>query len=489
MRAMIAHDDLVFGRRLLAHACERAASPAVVSSGGVLTYGEFARVVAALARALLDRGVGRGATVAITMRREIDHLLASAALLTLGVPQLTLASHEPHAARTKLARRAGATLVLADQPEDAVDGARWIDADATLASTRGRPDDGRLPAVGPDDPAVLFTGSGTTGEPRIFRLSQRDLALQANTRARPEGARVLRAVSIEHHNGKRSRLFALWEGATNVLASRDESLRDACARYAVTLLEAPPIAAAGLLATCRDQGALPDHVALRIGGARVPFALRREILDHVTPRMFVGYGASEVGNMAVAGPGMHDERELAGAPAPGVEFRIVEADGTEAASGEIGELQVRAPGMATAYVGDAAETARRFRDGWFLPGDLASLTTDGMLRIHGRTDDLMILNTIKIVPAEIERALELHPSVLEAAAFPIASSLHGQIPAAAVTLRGAARCDAGELLDFVRDRLGVRSPRRIAILAELPRNAQGKVLRRELVRTLAGSSD
>ena len=108
------------------------------------------------------------------------------------------------------------------------------------------------------------------------------------------------------------------------------------------------------------------------------------------------------------------------------------------------------------------------------------LDADGRLYLHGRKDDMMIMNSIDIFPAEIERTLEAHPAVEAAAAFPIPSEVHGQIPAAAVELREGCACTASELVGYARGALGVRAPRRIEILASLPRNAQGKIVRREI---------
>ena len=177
-------------------------------------------------------------------------------------------------------------------------------------------------------------------------------------------------------------------------------------------------------------------------------------------------------------------RDNVGVLEAGVEVRIVDERGTPLPPGEIGEIRIRAPGMATGYHDDPVATARHFRDGWFQPGDMASRTREGWLCVHGRVDDMMILNSINIFPAEIERVLERHASVRAAAAFPIASPTHGQIPAAAVELREGSACTAAELLAYARSELGVRAPRRVEILAALPRNPQGKVLKREIARSI-----
>jgi len=144
--------------------------------------------------------------------------------------------------------------------------------------------------------------------------------------------------------------------------------------------------------------------------------------------------------------------------------------------------------MSREYHGDPIATARHFRSGWFYPKDLGCLTAAGALRLYGRADDMMNLNGIKIFPAEIERVLEAHPAVKAAAAFSKWSAAHGDIPLAAVELHDAASVTADELLEQARERLGMRAPRRILVLETLPRNASGKVVKRELVDLLASSA-
>ncbi len=470
-----------FHERLREHASRIGDVAAIVAPSASISYGALEVEVHGLASALRSRGIGRGTVAALTARGEVDHLLATLALLELGVPQVGLASRDPPAMRMRLARRAGATTVLGDRPDDAVAGLAWVDLGAALASGRANPCGAPAPEVDASAPALYLTGSGTTGEPKIIRFAQRDLALHARNHIDFVGQRVLRPAHVEYNNSKRMRLYTLWQGGTCVLADGSaESLHSQCARLGVTWLELSPLHGADLLAASRIEGRLPAFTSVRVGGARVPIALRRAIMAEASPRLFVSYGTTETSFVSVADPTMHDDRETVGPPAAGVIAEVLLADGGHAAPGEIGEIRLRTPGMATGYVGDAAATARHFRDGWFVPGDLASLGADGRLYLHGRKDDMMIMNSINIFPAEIERTLEAHPAVEAAAAFPIPSEVHGQIPAAAVELREGCACTASELVGYARGALGVRAPRRIEILASLPRNAQGKIVRREI---------
>jgi long-chain acyl-CoA synthetase len=485
-----------FSARLREHATRKPEDTAVETDGVDLTWGALDVEVRALAarwghaqrdrpgpdHAVPGRRGGKPAPVAITLRGEVDHLIATLALLVLGVPQVALSARDSPEARRKLAARVGAVGVIGDTDADALPG---------LAFTlfRHRVDDGsserridREPPVDADAPALYLTGSGTTGEPKLLAYSQRQLARHAE-RAYGDGGRdrVLRLAHVEYNNSKRLRLYTLWLGGTCIL--RDGStdpVHRFCERHRVTWLELATMHAEDLLRASRREGRLREGMGVRIGGSRVPAALRRALLAEATSTLYVSYGATEVAQIAVAEPSLHDDLEPVGRVVAGVETEIRRADGSRADADEVGEIRIRAAGMATAYIDDPVASERHFVDGWFVPGDLVSMSANGILRIHGRQDDMMIMNGINIFPAEIERVLESHPAVEAAAALPLASPMHGQIPIAAVELREGYACTSAELVAFARAALGVRTPRRIAILPALPRNALGKIVRRGL---------
>lgn len=482
--------EATFRDRLLAHARDRADVPALVGRGAVVRYRELPDRVSALAGALRDMGLDAGAIVALTARAEIDHLLAVLALLELGASQVALASRDPSPLRERLAKRTGATLVLGDLASDALPGLAWVDlAEALDRACSRRATTPTTPRDQPS-PRLFFTGSGTTGDPKVVAYAESDLALHAVAYPSLAGLRVLRPAHVEFNNSKRTRLYALLQGGTNVFSDGAvEPLRNQCIRGAADWIELSPLHAVDLVASCRADGPLPDRVRVKVGGARVPIALRREILRVAAKNLLVSYGSTETAFVSLAQPSMHDERECVGPPGAHATVDVVRSDGTAVPPGEIGEIRLRTPGMATSYVNDEGATARHFRDGWFMPGDLASLTPEGWLCLHGRVDDMMILDSINIFPAEIERVLESHPAVAAAVAFPVPSRAHGQIPVAAVEARPGYEVDVAELLGYARSRLGVRTPRKIAVLAPLPRNPGGKISRREVARRFRESGN
>jgi long-chain acyl-CoA synthetase len=285
--------------------------------------------------------------------------------------------------------------------------------------------------------------------------------------------------SLEHNNAKRHRLYTVMCGGTNVFrGARDVNLMEFCGRHGVTRLEVAAIHASGLVATVKGRPL--DSVEIRISGSLVPPALRSGLEANVTRKVSVRYGATECGTIAVTAEGKH-AGETVGRPSVGVIVEIVDPAGAPLAPGQSGDIRVRTPGSASGYLDDPDLSASRFRDGWFLTGDIGHFNLDGELVVEGRRDDMMILNGINIFPAEIEEALELHHAVRSAAAAAVRSATHGDIPVAIVELRQGAELTQEELLIFARQRLALRAPRRIAIVDQIPRNPQGKVLRQRVL--------
>lgn len=462
--------------RLRAHARDRGRTAALVAGDRTIDYAELAAEVDRLAAALAFRGVGPGETVAIALRDEVEHLLATLALLVSGALQVALPSRESAESRARLAARAGATVALVDGDLAAPPGLRRL----AFADLRGGAGAQPAPADA-DAPALLLTGSGTTGEAKLVAFSDRDLARHASRAFDHVGERTLRPAHVEFNNSKRLRLYALWQGGTTLFVDGSAApLARQCERLAATRLELGVAHATNLVADAA-AGPLPPALDVRVGGSRMPWTLRRRFLERVSPNLHVSYGTTETSVVSLALPGEHDARESVGRPQPGVEVEVIDASGGRVPPYTAGSIRLRGPGMAHGYVGDAAATARCFVGGWFEPGDSVSIGADGALVVHGRSDDMMIMNGVNIFPLEIERVLESHPAVGAAAALPLASSAHGQIPVAAVELRpGSGTCTAGDLLRFARQSLGLRAPRRVLVLDALPRNAAGKILRRDI---------
>jgi len=165
-----------------------------------------------------------------------------------------------------------------------------------------------------------------------------------------------------------------------------------------------------------------------------------------------------------------DRPDSIGRAVPGVELRVVED-----------ELWIRTPAAMDGYLRAPEETAAVLADGWFKTGDLATISPDGYVSIVGRKRELILRGGYSVVPAEVEATLLGHPAVAEAAVVGVAHAELGEEVSAFVTLRTGARAEAEELIAFCRARLaGYKYPRRISIVAELPKTATGKILKARL---------
>ena len=460
---------------------------AVFSDDTPVTFAELDGQVRRAAAWLHLQGLRAGDVVGLTLRDEHAHLVFSLASMRLGCSQVTLASYEPAAMRSALAGRCGVACVIVTQADQGLEGMGSLVTEPGMVFADSALDRLLLPQQ-EADPVVFMASSGTTGRSKLVPSTQRQIFGYGIPRL-PEPSVLYRPVSIESNIGKWSHLTNLARGRTLVFCSPEKRpLADICRRFGVTMVNMNAIKAATLLQSLEADQGRPAFEGIRfvLGGSPVSGRLRAAIQKELSSQLYVMYGATECGIVASAGPEVHAAHpDAVGHPLPGVEIGVVGDAGKPLPPGEVGYVRIRSLASAVSYFGDEDASAKAFRDGWFHPGDLGSMTRDGMLIFHGRSDDMMILNTINIFPAEIESVAESFPGVLACAAFPLRSRAYGDIPMLAVV--PGEGFDPQALQAHCRERLGTRSPRKIVQVDHIPRNAMGKVLRRELA-TLGGAS-
>ena len=454
---------------------------AVIDEGDQVSFAAFAQRVRRTAAWLARVGLRAGDAVGITVRDEFRHLALCYALMRLGCRQVILASQEPALMRAALAARCGVNCVIGDSVDDALDGYPVLVPDDEAIAGERALDAFPVPPAPMDAVAVLLTSAGPTGRPKILACTQERLSRYQHI-TRPGRSVVYRPNSRDSNQWTWTCLANLSRGHTLVFCDpRRNALEDVVRRHRVNDLSLSPVAASSLARAAED-----GHDAMRFAGVRlitggdsITGALRGAIQRTLTRELYVNYGATECGIVTTAGPDVH-ERDPAsvGPPIAGVELRVVDENGSALPACETGFVRIRTACSATAYYDDDEASARMFRDGWFQPGDIGWMGDDGMLRLVGRDHDLMILSTINIFPKEIESVADSFPGVVECAAFSLRSSAYGDIPLLAVVARDT--FDASALLAHCRERLGTRAPRKIVTVAQLPRNSQGKVQRRDL---------
>jgi len=170
-----------------------------------------------------------------------------------------------------------------------------------------------------------------------------------------------------------------------------------------------------------------------------------------------------------------------GRAAAGTEVRIVDEQGEEVAPGIVGEITVRGAQIMQGYWNLPEATARTLRDGWLFTGDAARMDEEGFIYIEDRIKDMIVSGGENVYPKEVENALFEHPDVADAAVIGIPSEKWGEAILAFLVTRDGEPIETEEVMDFCRERLaGYKVPRQVEFLAEVPRNATGKVLKKNL---------
>jgi O-succinylbenzoic acid--CoA ligase len=358
-------------------------------------------------------------------------------------------------------------------------------AEAALAGGGGTaPPRGEHPRVDPDSVAVILLTSGTTARPRAAALTHGCLAASADAwatvlRPRPTD-RWLACLPLFHVAGLAVIIRAARWGVPVEVLTRFTP--DRVAERIEAGISHLSVVASQLGSLVEAVGHPPSTLrAILVGGGPIPGTLVARARSAGFP-VLTTYGMTETGSgIAVGGADrvtLSDTRALR--PLPGVDVRIADPD----ARGE-GTIHVRGPMIFEGYLDDPAATAERLRDGWLDTGDIGRIDEDGCLHVLDRRDDLIVSGGENVSPAEVEAVLLAHPDVREAAVVGQPDPAWGSVPVAAIVLSAGSLVADASLERHCRERLaGYKVPARFHRVDRLPRNAAGKVVRRDLRRTL-----
>jgi long-chain acyl-CoA synthetase len=481
---------------LLAPASRTPGAPALFApSGGhadrVVTYGELSERAARVSAVLRIEGVEPGDRVALVAPSPVDFVVAYLAVLWRGAVAVPL---NPAAPAPELERE-----VRAVEPR--------------LALLAGHGGVGGLPGIGldrielpetlpapveraDDDLAVLLFTAGTAGAPRAAMLSHGNLAANIRQVLDRPGLRLepsdvgLGALPLFHVFGLNVVVgVALAAGASVALVDHFDprGTLDTARDRGVTVIAGVPAMYAAWLAL-DDAQAPPESFAgvrLAVSGAA---PLPRDVADAFHERFGVvvheGYGLTEAApivSTTATGSGLPEPGSI-GAPLPGIEVRVVDADGADVLAGDPGEIWLRGPNVFRGYWHEDAATARVLTaDGWLRTGDVAVVDERGELRLVDRAKDLVIVSGFNVYPAEVEEVLMSHPRVAEAAVVGEPDARTGEAVVAYVTLEPGPPVPVESLAAHCAAALArYKCPSRIVVLDELPHTLAGKLLRREL---------
>ncbi|MCK6427934.1 MAG: AMP-binding protein [Burkholderiaceae bacterium] len=489
--------------------------PAVVERGRIeLDYAALADRTLRLARALGERlGVRAGGRVALVMKNNaayVELLYACWAAGICAIP-VNVKLHPKEIAFILDDAAARVCFVTDDVDTAAIAAARAggatefidVDRDDYLRLLQGEP--GSVRDAAPDDLAWLFYTSGTTGRPKGVMLTHGNLlAMALNYLADVDhaaaGEQLLHAAPMSHGSG----LYIVPNvaaGATQLVpASRGfdvaeiDGILDAA--RGVKFFAAPTMV---MRLVDGLRGAARGLKLIVYGGGPMYVADCRRALDRLGPRLVQIYGQGEspmtitVLPLADHARQPHEDegRWLArlgsvGRAQTGVEVAVFGEDDRAVAAGETGEVVVRGDPVMRGYLNNAEATAQTLAGGWLHTGDLGRLDERGYLMLVDRSKDLIISGGSNIYPREVEEALLLHPAVREVAVIGEPDPDWGE-NVVAVVVRDPARDCSAEVLDaFCRGHIArFKRPKRYVFVDELPKNATGKVLKRELRERIA----
>lgn len=402
---------------------------------------------------------------------EVAYFLDDAA------PSLFVCRPEDHAALSPIAQRAGVRTAFALGRE----------GEGPLISAANALPPAPIAPRAPRDLASILYTSGTTGRPKGAMLTHANLAANARTLnalwAFSAQDILLHALPIFHIHGLFVALHtAMLSGAEILFHSGFDlaALRADLPR--TTVLMGVPTFYTRLLADPEFSAA--DCAAVRVfisGSAPLTeetFAAFKARTGHA---ILERYGMTETG-MIASNPLVGERRAgSVGFALPGVDVRITDDQGAAAPVDAAGGVEVRAESVFAGYWRRPEETARAFRDGWFVTGDVGALDPDGRLRLVGRTKDLIIAGGFNIYPIEIERALDAAPGVVESA---VIGAPHPDLGEAVVAVIVAdpqtGPPDERALARAVEGLARFKQPRRYLFVETLPRNAMGKVQKQRL---------
>ncbi|WKD37584.1 AMP-binding protein [Streptomyces xanthophaeus] len=462
------------------------------------TYAELDAAVTTGAAVLRERyGLAAGDRVATFAHNSDAYLLAFLACARAGITHVPVNQNLTGEDLAYILDNSASALVLADPDlagriPEAYPVRALRDAPGSFLAELAEP----LPFEPDRDPAtlaqLLYT-SGTTALPKGAMMTHRALAheYESAIEALDLDGEDRPVHSLPLYHSAQMHVFLLpylAVGARNTIVDAPvaEQIFDLVEAGEADSLFAPPTVWIGL-------SHHPDFAVRELGGLRKAYygasIMPVPVLERLRERLpglgfYNCFGQSEIGPLAtVLGPLEHEGRmDSCGRPVRHVEAKVVDEDGKDVPDGTAGEVVYRSPQLCLGYWDDPAATEKAFRDGWFRSGDLAVRDAQGYFTVVDRVKDVINSGRVLVASRQVEDVLYTHPGVAEAAVVGLPDERWIEAVTAVVVPRGAAgEVTEAELMAYAREKLAhFKAPKRVLFVDSLPRNASGKILKREL---------
>ncbi|WP_084101516.1 AMP-binding protein [Nocardioides luteus] len=479
---------------------------AVIDELGSLTYADLDRRSNAIARALAARGIGEGDGVAIMCRNHRGFIDATLAVAKLGADALYLNTAFAGPQLVGVLDRDKPALIIHDEEftgmlSSATSAERlvaWVDSEDPGETLESLVSGDARPVTPPKRHGrIVILTSGTTGAPKSAPRPEAgfDAAVALMSRMpMKDGWRCFVAAPLFHTWGLAHLLFAELLGTTMILRRRfdpEDALRTLEETRADSFVVIPVMMQRILslpeetLAAYDIEGIASRLKAVASSGSALPGDLALEWMDRFGDTLYNVYGSTEVSYASIADPvDLREAPTSAGKVPWGTQMRILDAEGVPVPDGEAGRIFV---GNGLLFEGYTSGGGKEVIEGLMATGDVGRFGPDGRLYIEGRDDDMIVSGGENVFPQEVEDCLIRHPLVADAACVGVEDADFGKRLRGFVVLVPGAEADVegdvdAVLKDWVKENLArFKVPREIIVTDALPRNATGKVLRRELV--------
>jgi acyl-CoA synthetase (AMP-forming)/AMP-acid ligase II len=473
--------------------------PMLIDERGSLSFERVHRRSNALAHAFAGMGIGPGDGIGIMCRNHRGFIEATLAAAKLGASALYLNTMFAGPQLVEVTTREKPKVLVYDEEFagllDGVDESiarvvAWVDGEVkgpTLdALIAANPESDHRPP--PDKPRFVILTSGTTGTPKGAQRSSPDglFVIVSLIDKIPYRARdtMMIAAPLFHSWGFFHFLMSLPTASTMVLRRRfdEEGTLRAVQDQRADVLAVVPVMLQRILRLPDETLAAYDLSSLRItsaSGSALPGELATEWMDRFGDNVYNLYGSTEVAYATVATPAdLRAAPGTAGRPPRGTIVRLLDEDGREVPQGEVGRIFV---GNEMSFEGYTGGGGKEVIDGLLSSGDVGHIDEGGRLFIDGRDDEMIVSGGENVFPREVEDLLADHDGVVEVAVIGVEDAEFGQRLKAFVVTSGEAEVSAEELKAHVKANLAAyKAPREFEFLDELPRNATGKILKREL---------
>ena len=474
------------------------------ANGRRWTYAEFDAAVNRAAHLLISQNIQKGDVVSLLLPNSPEYVIAYFACFKIGALAGPVNSLLKPQEIAYVINNSDAKLLLAtsefakeiagirkDLPElenvVVFDDANHITKDFSSAPLP------EIPLEKTDEAIIIYT-SGTTGKPKGCLLTHGNVIANARQISEwlkfDENDRLLTVMPLFHMNAVSvTTMTPLYAGGSTVVSRKFSASRfwQIISDYQITSFGSVATMLSMLLQSSRKSKIQnPKAETLRFamcGSAPVPIEILKKFEETSDCLVIEGYGLSESTCRSTFNP-PNENRKPGSCGLPiGNEMKVFDDNDKEVADGELGEIVLRGENIFKGYYKNEEATKKAFRNGWFHTGDIGRRDPDGFFYIVDRKSDMIIRGGENIYPREIDEVLYQHPAITAAAVIGVPDKLYGEEVAAFVIVQEGVEISERDLIDFCRERLAdYKCPKQIRFVADIPKGATGKLLKRELAR-------